>query len=260
MMAERSTQQAVEQDGQGGSAALGRALSILEYLADEQAPRGLTEIAEHVGGPKATIHRIMSTLTARGYLRQNSQSAYLLGIRCFELGSKWQQGLDLRSVAAPHLITLNQETEETAVLAVYESGSVVYIDKVMSPQPVIATTQLGHRSPADRVATGRALLAYAPTEELQSVLPDSSESASADLGEMLHDVRANGYAVTQGSYRPGVSGVGCPIRDYTGMVVAALGLTVPSDRFSQRKEVLVATTLEHAKAISAELGGYPAFN
>lgn len=241
----------------GGNAALGRALSILEYLAEAQAPRGLTEIAEHVGGPKATVHRLMSTLTARGYIRQNTQSAYELGIRCFELGSKWEQGLDLRSVASPHLAKLNEETQETVVLAVYESGSVVYIDKLTSPQPVIATTLLGRRSPASLVAAGLALLAYQPVEEINSYLASYTGPEADELERTLRDVRQEGHAITRETYRAGVSGLACPVRDYTGMVVASVGLTVPTDRFSTSHQAeLLDASRRCAHAITSELGGH----
>ena len=46
---------------------LDRALDILELLAQAPGPQGLTEIAEQVHGPKATVHRLLATLQARGY-------------------------------------------------------------------------------------------------------------------------------------------------------------------------------------------------
>jgi DNA-binding IclR family transcriptional regulator len=245
-----------------GSVALNRALSIVEYLAAAQEPRGLTEIASEVGGPKATVHRLLSTLCSRGYVQQNSKSAYSLSIRFFEIGSIWAQGLDLRALASPHLSRLRDLARETVVLAVYDQGSVVYIDKLTSPQAVIATSQLGRRSPASLVATGRVLLAYQPAAEIASCVSDperleSQQELGADqLDSILKQVRREGYAITQETYRVGVSGLAAPVRDHTGVVVAAIGLTMPSERFVDRQVgILRQHTLDCALAITVELGG-----
>lgn len=82
----------------------------------------------------------------------------------------WVQNLDMRAVAAPLLAQLNEETGETIHLAVYDHGDVVYIEKLESRQPVVAKSYVGRRCPATCVATGRALLAFEPAEEIERVL------------------------------------------------------------------------------------------
>jgi DNA-binding IclR family transcriptional regulator len=251
--------------GASGSAALDRALSIMEYLACEEVPRGLSEIVGDVGGPKATTHRLLSTLCSRGYLRQNGESEYSLGIRCFEIGSMWAGSRELRTIAGPHLAALNDVTRETVVLGVYEQGSVVYVEKVSSPQPVVATTELGSRCPARSVATGRVLLAYQEPDEIGRQLevaagaPEADATATGDGEDLQHtliEVRRQGFGVTRDSFRAGVSGIGAPLRDHTGRVVAAVGLVVPSERFSgDRVGLLRQQTLDCSLAITAELGG-----
>jgi DNA-binding IclR family transcriptional regulator len=245
--------------GASGSAALDRALSIMEYLAREEAPRALSEIISDVGGPKATTHRLLSTLCSRGYLRQNAESEYSLGIRCFEIGSMWAGSRELRSVAGPHLAALNDVTRETVVMGVYEQGSVVYVEKVSSPQPVVATTELGSRCPARLVATGRVLLAYQEPDEIGRQLAVAGEEGATGGEELQHalvEVRRQGFAVTRDTYRTAVSGIGAPLRDHTGRVVAAVGLVVPSERFSaDRVDLLRQQTLDCSLAITAELGG-----
>jgi IclR family KDG regulon transcriptional repressor len=103
---------------------LDRALDILELLAGSPGPQGLTDIAEQVHGPKATVHRLLATLQARGYATQDPRTGrYAAGIRCFELGSLWASRLDLRAVAAPHAARLNELSGETVHLAVYDHGA-----------------------------------------------------------------------------------------------------------------------------------------
>ena len=243
---------------------LDRALDILELLTQAPGPQGLTDIAEQVHGPKATVHRLLATLQARGYATQDPRTGrYDAGIRCFELGSLWASRLDLRAVAAPHAARLNELSGETVHLAVYDHGDVVYIDKIESRQPVVARSQVGARCPAACVATGRALLAYQPREEIEEVLRGTLPAPSpqsvtrpAELGALLDQVRRDGYAVNHGGYREGVGGVAAPVRDYTGGVVASVGLCMPEQRFGpDRFGALRDWTVAAAAAISAALGG-----
>jgi len=248
----------------GGSGQLERALDILELLVRSGGPRGLAEIVESVDGPKATIHRLLTTLQARGYVTQDPRtSRYSAGVRCFELGSLWAANLDLRAVASPHLSALNTGTGETVHLAVYDHGDVVYVDKLESLHPVVAKSHVGRRCPATCVATGRALLAFESREEIASVLAGplpaytaNSVTDPAELEALLAGVRSLGYAVNHGSYRDEVGGVAAPIRDHTGRVVASVGLCLPEQRFGpDRFDTLRDRTVETAVAISRALGG-----
>jgi IclR family transcriptional regulator, KDG regulon repressor len=243
---------------------LGRALDILEYLAEAPAPRGLTELSEHVGGPKATVHRLLMTLQQRGYVTQDTHTArYGAGVRCFELGSNWAANLDLRRVAAPHLAELNESTLETVHLAIYDHGDSVYVEKLDCRHPVVAVSRVGRRCPATCVATGRALLAFQDQAEIDEVLsrplPAYTENSATDPGELralLAQVRRDGYAANHASYRPGVGGLAAPIRDYRGQVIASVGVCLPEQRFGPDQfPVLLSATVSAAVAISAALGG-----
>lgn len=252
----------LSRDGESGQ--VHRTLDILEYLARSGSPRGLSEVAESVGAPKSTAHRLLTTLTSRGYVAQDQRSmAYSVGVRCFELGSVWAQSVDLRDVAAPHLRRLSEVTGETAHLAVYDNGAVVYVDKVESSHPVVAKSHVGRRCPAVYVATGRALLAYQPLAEIraQLALPlprytEQSVTEPAEVEAMLADARRDGYAVNHGSFREGVGGVAAPVRDHTGGVVASVGVCLPEQRFgADRFGDLRDRTVESAVAITSALGG-----
>lgn len=250
--------------GKGESGQVHLALDLLEYLARSGQPRGLTEIATQVGGPKATIHRLLATLRSRGYIAQDPRSmAYSVGIRCFEIGSLWAKDFDLRAVAAPHLAHLNEVTGETVHLAVYDQGDAVYVEKIESSFDVVPKTHIGGRSPAAQVATGRVLLAHQPTEEIRAQIATplraytpQSLTDPDELQALLNEVRVNGYAVNHDSFRPGVGGIAAPVRDHTGAVVAAVGLCLPEHRFGDdRFQALKDATLEAAASVSAEVGG-----
>ena len=249
--------------GGGESRTLHRAFDVLEFLARAGRPTTLSEITDAVDSPKATIHRLLATLHARGYVTQEARSgAYAMGMRCFELGSLWAQNLDLRVVAAPELRRLNEVTGEMVHLALYEHGDVIYVEKLESRHPIVPQSHVGRRCPAYCVSTGRALLAFMPADEIERVLagplPAHTERTMTDPGELralLGEVRRTGFGTNEGSYREGVCGVAAPVRDHTGAVVASIGVCVPEARFAgERFAALRDETLDSAAAVSAALG------
>lgn len=241
-----------------------RALDILEALAWSGAAMSLGELSSATTTPKATLHRLLQTLQSRRYVTQDGTTGrYAIGVRCFELGSLWAHNLDVRMIAAPFLKRLNAVSQETVHLGVYEHGDVVYIDRLESPQQVVAKSYVGRRCPATCVATGRVLLAYSEQSEIDRVLgeplpayTDHSITDADELGAMLSRIRADGFGINRCSYRDEVSGIAAPIRDHTGRVVASVGLCMPDHRFVEsRLELLQSSTISTAVDISSALGG-----
>ncbi|HSZ38537.1 MAG TPA: IclR family transcriptional regulator [Trebonia sp.] len=258
-----STDPSDESQQDASATQVDRVLDILEVLARSPRPQLLGEVAAAVGASKPTTHRLLATLVRRGYASQDPDAGeYRIGVRCFELGSLWAANLDLRQLAAPHLRQLNTSTQETVHLAIYDHGDAVYVDKLESPLPVIASSFVGRRCPASCVATGRVLLAYQPDRELGRVLgeplprfTDATITEPAALRDLLDEVRQTGVGVNHGSYRDGVGGVAVAVRDRTGIVVASVGVCLPemrfpADRFAALRDEVAAA----GHAISADLG------
>jgi DNA-binding IclR family transcriptional regulator len=142
-------------------------------------------------------------------------------------------------------------------------NAVVYIDKIDSAQPVRAYSQIGKGAPAYCVATGKALLAFQGEDAIARVsekLEVHTSRTITDPEEFKREmarVRQLGYAINRGEWREGVCGVGAPIRDVSGQVVAAVGISGPESRmkstFMREQAPIVIQT---ADLISKALG-YP---
>ena len=64
-----------------------RALELLEALVEPGEGRGVSELARATGLPVATIHRLLATMAARGYVRQDTaRHKYTLGSHLIKLG------------------------------------------------------------------------------------------------------------------------------------------------------------------------------
>jgi DNA-binding IclR family transcriptional regulator len=241
-----------------------RALDVLEWLAAVgNQPQGLSEIALGLAQPKATVHRLLTVLRRRGYVSQDNQSLYSLGIKCFELGSRWSQTFDLGTFSRPYLEKLNEELMERVQLAIYDQGDAVYVLKLESTQLIVAKAELGNRAPATVVATGRALLAFQPPAEIRAQLSrplpaytENTPISREEITAILDEVRREGFAVNRETYRPGICGLAAPIRDSTGAVIASVGTLVPAHRFGADYYVRIRDeTISTALAISKALGG-----
>lgn len=239
-----------------------KGLVLLEAMARSEKGCGVSELAVQLDLNKSNVHRLLAALVHQGFAQKNADTnRYELTMKLWELGSRTANKLDVRVESLPFMKQLAEQTQETVHLSVLDGPEVLYIEKIDSPQPVRAYTTIGGRAPAQCVATGKALLAWADEATLLAVKnrfkshTDKSIVRLGDLRKQLDDVRAKGYAVNTGEWREQVVGAAAPIQDATGRVVAALGISGPADRLpqallEQRGEKL----LEVTALISRRLG------
>jgi DNA-binding IclR family transcriptional regulator len=209
------------------------------------------------------VHRTLQTWAHLGFVAQdNHTGAYHCTLRLFEWGSRVADGIDVRRLAREPLARIAHRTEETIHLSVLDGTDIVYLEKIDSPQPVRAYSEIGGRAPAHCVATGKALLAHAGEAALLALpkpLPRPTPKTVANLmalREQLQQVRQQGYAVNREEWRVGVSGLGAPVFDQLGRAVAAVGLSAPSARMDSARIKLLGQAVAHtAQQITQALGG-----
>jgi len=243
-----------------------RALDILEIFLANGPEIGLSEIARLVGLNKATAYRILSTLEGRGYVVRSPDSRkYRLGVRTFELGSYFQNQVELRRIALPEMRTMVAETNEAAFLCVRESDEALCIERVEAPHGVtIFTLRVGGRQPLHWGGAPRALMAGMAAEELieyarRTKLPGSTPYTLTTVDQIIEDVRhtrEHGYALSADDVVLGISALGAPIYAYDGKVVASISLSGLSNRFEgERLQSLAKTLTATAGRLSLSIGG-----
>lgn len=239
------------------------ALAVLEAFSVERPERGVTELSHALGLGKSTVHRLLTALAARGYVRQNPQTErYCLGLRAFEVGAVAAGRGAIREVVAPFLRRLMVETKETVHLGVLDEWEVVYIDKIESHQPLQMFSRIGRRAPLHCTALGKALLAFQPTEVVERFLrrrlrayTPATLTDPARLRADLERIRAHGYALDDEEFAVGLTCLAAPLRDHTRQVVASLGIAGPVVRVTDdRVPRLGGLVREAAAGGSAALG------
>lgn len=242
-----------------------KAIELVECLSRADQPVGITWLAKELGLTKSNVFRLLNTLVHRGFVRRHAADGqYELTLKVWELGQSVLSRLDVKKAAAPHLNELMKETNESVHLSIFDDGHVLYIDKVESEQPVRAYSRVGDRPPPHCIATGKVLLAYQPEETIENIcrhLERFTPRTITDprvLRKELEQVRKLGYSVNKGEWRETVCGVAAPIRDYSGGVVGAVGISGPAERLKPNKlDRLAPVVMACADRISADMSYRP---
>ncbi len=179
-----------------------------------------------------------------------------------QLGLAALSRLEIRRIARPHLEKLSEESGETTFLAIPRGNHVVYIDKVVSDQPIRMDAPLGVDRPYNCTAVGKVLLANLPNGELErlaaaGVFERRTERSIFEVGALsaeVEHVREQGWARDNQEYSFGVGCVAAPVLNHEGQVVAALTVSGPAERIEEKLDCIVEKVVDRATSISAEVG------
>jgi DNA-binding IclR family transcriptional regulator len=248
---------------------LAKGLAVLEWLARAPKACRVVDVAQALNLPRSNAHRTLQTLVACGWAVQDpATSSYRASLRLFELGALVDGAVDLKSLLHPHLAQLAQDTGETIHLTVLQGAEIVYLDKFDSPLPVAAYSRIGGRAPAYSVASGKAMLAAlnldtgALAQQLGHVsgpLPSHTPNTLTTLDALQADLqrtRTRGWAENREEWRLGVCGLGAPVFNARAEVVAAVGMSVPSIRFTRAQARHLADQLSTCASAASQALGY----
>jgi IclR family transcriptional regulator, KDG regulon repressor len=245
--------------------AVSHALDLLEQFHGDVDELGVTELSKRLKLHKNNVFRLLATLESRGYIEQNKATEnYRLGLKSLELGQTFIKQMGLLRQAKPILERLVRECNETAYVAIFKEGYIVYLDVVETDLTVRVVSRVGSRLPAYCTAAGKVHLAHMAEEEVDGLLPNRELRAYTattytdreKLKKDLRKVAEQGHAIDDEDYDLGVRCVAAPIRDYTRRIVGALSISGPSMRFSDERleKELVPLVTRAAEDLSVRLG------
>ena len=249
-----------------GETRLERMIDILTALGEAEAATGsglgVVRIAELVGREKSQVSRALRTLAGRGLLERDPETLeYRLGWRLFRLAAAVADQR-LTTLGRPVLRGLVASLGETAHLSVLDGRDVVTVLSESSPSVVRANDWTGHAVPAFSTSSGRALLLDHDRAALDALVAGVDLSAAgprapadaAELHRRILAARAQGCAIVEDEFEPGLVGVAAPVRDFRGGIVAALNVSAPRFRLADRLPAAGAEVRAAAAQLSAGLG------
>ncbi|MEQ9811948.1 MAG: IclR family transcriptional regulator [Azospirillaceae bacterium] len=212
--------------------ALDRGLQILEEVAGRSSMT-LAEISAACGLSPSTATRILRTLELRGFLiRDPDNKAYRIGLKSFEIGSKFLSETRLQETCRLILRKLTAASGQSTTLAILNRADVVYVEAHEATAPLRSTPLIGMRTPAHATASGKCLLAAQWAEGLLEAigpgpyvgLTERTITAFDALKQELIAVRKNGIAFDHEELHADISSMACPVYDRSGEVIAALAI------------------------------------
>ncbi|HEY0248792.1 MAG TPA: IclR family transcriptional regulator [Gryllotalpicola sp.] len=233
-----------------GVQSVDRVLDLLEFIAESGGARSLSELAAVSGLPLPTIHRLLRTLTNRGYVRRLADRRYALGPRLIPLG----EGATKQLGAVSHTILagLVAELGETANMAVLDGDMVTYIAQVPSTHSMRMFTEVGRRVHVHDTGVGKAILTLLGDETVRGIvtrvgMPTPTTTSHGSVDELLADLavsRERGYAIDDGEQEVGVRCFAVPVPDApTPMAVSVSG---PAQRVNEVFEERAVPLLKRA--------------
>lgn len=234
-----------------------RALELLEAVV-AAGEMSLGELAVETRLSRSTTHRLLSALTAAGYVAGAPGGRYRVGSR---LGSLATAVLDsshrVAALARPHLLEIRDRFDETVNLVELNGWNARYADQVESSRPVRMFNQVGNEVPLHTSAAGKAMLAAqeervreaflsrAPFERMTA----NTITAARAMRDEIEAIERRGYAFDLEERDEGVVCVAAAIG-----TSAAISISGPAERMNRLDLDAVGTALASAATeVSAAL-------
>ncbi|HYG41990.1 MAG TPA: IclR family transcriptional regulator [Bordetella sp.] len=242
------------------------AVRVLDELALQQRPMGVTELADALGETKPRVHRHLSTLKEMGLIEQErTTDRYHLGWRVFQLGEAAGNQFDLRARAEPYMVQIRDALKETAVLAVPINGTPMVIATVENIYGrILITVKPGNRPLPHCSALGRLTLAFQPQPLIEARLaeplqPETNLSLTDPdrIRQRLEMIRRQFYEVSDGEMMIGVNTIAVPIFRNGDQLAGALAIVgsiqnVPNPPRRVQVEVLQHCATELSNQLNSE--------
>lgn len=250
---------AVTQEDAGGVRALERALDVLDLLA---ASNGLTlsEIAQALQLAPSTVHRVLSTLSARGVAESDQVTqAWYVGPTAFRHGTAFMRRASIVERARPVMRRLMEATGETANLGILHGDAVLFISQVETHETIRAFFPPGTRSPFHASGIGKALLAFARPSDLRHMIAEAdltpftpkTLSQPETLMQDLEQTRLRGFSIDDEERTLGMRCIAAPVFDLAGEAAAGISVSGPVHRMTEaRFDEIAEAVMRAARELS----------
>ena len=232
---------------------LERASAILGYFSVSRPVLTLQEITARSGLTRATAHRYVSVLRDLNLLRLDpATNFYSLGSRIFTLAAAAAAGNPMVRIVGPFMEELVHDTNETAVLTVWDGTApvVLRVDD-NSDRVVRVSIQTGIRLPTWQSAHGRVFCTYLPAEDVPR---PPLHPGGRPLSEDLAQVRETGVSINTNEAE-GTRAVASGVFSSEGRIVGSIGIVGTSASVPAEPDSAVAkSVLSIATRLSSDLG------
>ncbi|KKX25723.1 helix-turn-helix domain-containing protein [Rhizobium sp. LC145] len=232
-----------------------RVLDMIEWFGASPEGASLSEIAAALAMPKSSALLMLQSLTERGYIHRTPTGTYQLLRLPGEISADGRNYGALIALVSPYLSNAVEETGESGFIAVLESQSIRYLNKVLPKREILYDRDIGPTRPAHKVASGIVLLAAGSDAEVDAYAASASlsDAEHSTLRKAVESARTAGFYLNAMGVVEGAAGAAAPIVGVGGKAIAALNISGPQVRFVTHSDRICEVVRETAVAISEEL-------
>ncbi|MDR1834320.1 MAG: IclR family transcriptional regulator [Fusobacteriaceae bacterium] len=241
-----------------------RAMELLEVLNGSKSGYSIAFLSAQLDLPPSTIHRLLQTLCATKFVVKDEKSHdYKLGPALIPLGITARKNLHLQNAATPILERLVTVTKEDSYLVISTGFKGFVLEHIDGPSPLKVLEDFGFELDLHCGAIRKTLLAYQPPEFIHEYVESVVKSANAFpkvepgvLLENLEKIRKEGVAVSHGDYISNSVGIGAPVFNSDGKIIASIGIITPASKIPDEKKLgeLKQVVKSSARELSEMMG------
>ncbi len=252
------------EEPKGWVRAFERGLNVLEAFDGGQNGLTLSEAAKRTGLSRATVRRLLSTLTGMGYVKTDGHW-YELQPRILTLSHAFLSSVAMTDLLMPYMEQAIEDTIHISSSAsVLDDTNVIFICGVPAKGFVRTSMTVGLTFPAPLTATGRAMLSQLPIPEMDEILERSQLKTltprtimdKTQLRDIILEARENGYATNDGGLDLTIKSVAVPVFNREKRCVASISISCHN--MDRELDDLVAEFLPRLKSATEQLSlSYP---
>lgn len=250
---------------EGPVQSIDRVFTLIELLAQEPNGMSLKDLASLAGLHVSTTHRLLAALGAREYVYKDLDTGkYRLTLKLFEVAGQSLGGMNVVSVARPHLEFLAAHSGESIHLVTRHLNEIVYLYKIDNGVSLSSMGSfVGRRNPMYCTGLGKSILAELSDAEISEIWSSSTIQKRTDhtlttlpeLMEELQRTRNRGYAIDNEENEPGVFCIAKALKDFTQSPFGAISISMPKIRVTEEAvNRLSQEVIQVAQTISILLG------
>jgi len=218
-----------------------RSVRVLFGLVEAGQPMTVTRLAQALGLPASTTHRILNVLKQAGYVAQNEDTGtYGPGVALLRASVMLSASTTFEAVMQAALADLGERSGESAFYAAYlgESQRLRFVKTLHSHHAIQYVLRPDQTYSLLWGASGHAIASRLPLETLRSIYEREKGSAEGVAalpawGRLLahiKEVRDQGHVISHGQRHEGSHAVAAPVVDAQGHPLGCVGIAMPSSR------------------------------
>ena len=204
----------------GDYALIDRALNALEILSQNMNGMSVTDLAEQLGIPASSTHRILSSLKEIILSFRRTWRKNIVLDKICAIATGVVKGSALTQAAQMPMRRLAEKIDRNVVLCIMEHGAVMNVACSERGDSNMSMVKIGHEIPFYSTSAGRVFMAYMNRSEALDILDREKRTKTTpntktdlkELNEELDRIHNQGYAVTDeelqmGDHRRSVPGI-----------------------------------------------------